>query len=358
MEGIHLVGEKMCEECDAFLGKEHRIGCSLSGKVTPEQATEKFTTLKHAEDEVPLIGLDPEAVEMLLRNLRIPVGGDFERLKALQGGLVTFLEAANEATGRTPLFNVGDSVLVDQGVPGEVTDRRWGEWPALPLPADVAQEKREGFLYAVKPPDGDQQHNVPEYNLMAAPAEEAEEAPSRPEDAFAEGKLVVRDDRMWPVSEKAQYSFTGSQINELLMQAAGAASGVFLRADEKLVMPAEEVAEAVRLWAIEMAGDVFGPAHRGAAPSIEDVRVALEKIVKTANVRLQRDPDPYAIEIDWPKDIVIAALNADDSGDSAVIDLEHALREVLLLRPHETELTIPQMARRIAPGDIDREGGA
>jgi uncharacterized protein (DUF697 family) len=71
-EGIGLVGREMCAECDAFLGKEHRIGCSKSGQVSTTEAVEKFTTVAHANAEEPMLGLDAEAVALIIEALPDP----------------------------------------------------------------------------------------------------------------------------------------------------------------------------------------------------------------------------------------------------------------------------------------------
>lgn len=95
--GIGLVGREMCDECDAFLGKPHREGCSKRpGIVQKGEAVEKFTSVDHADKEDPLIGLDTDTVELLLRNLNMAAGKDFERLKAVGEGFKAFLDAAQE----------------------------------------------------------------------------------------------------------------------------------------------------------------------------------------------------------------------------------------------------------------------
>jgi hypothetical protein len=96
---IALVGRDMCEECDGFLGKPHREGCSLKpGVVQPEQTVEKFTTVERAEQEDPLIGLDRQTVELLLRSMIPPevAEGDEAELRQLRAGLETFVAAAQE----------------------------------------------------------------------------------------------------------------------------------------------------------------------------------------------------------------------------------------------------------------------
>lgn len=54
---IGLVGRRMCDECEAFLGYEHKDTCSLGGQVESDQTTEKFTTVENSEEKP-----DPEAV--------------------------------------------------------------------------------------------------------------------------------------------------------------------------------------------------------------------------------------------------------------------------------------------------------
>jgi hypothetical protein len=62
-----------------------------------------------------------------------------------------------------PHFEIGQAVLVDQGLPGEITAVKRGTFPgALGLPP------LDTWIYAVKPKaGGSQQTDVPEYNLVA-----------------------------------------------------------------------------------------------------------------------------------------------------------------------------------------------
>ncbi len=104
MDGsIGLVGKLMCEECDAFLGKPHKDTCSKKGRLVENaDATEKFTTVDHAEREDPLIGIDVDTAELLLRSLIPPeVAGDddAEKLRSLREGLEQFVAASREAQG-------------------------------------------------------------------------------------------------------------------------------------------------------------------------------------------------------------------------------------------------------------------
>lgn len=95
MDSIDLVGRQMCEECEAFLGKAHREGCSKHGRlVEMADATEKFTTVERADAEEPLLGLNADTVELLVRNLNMPAGEDFDRLAAISDGLKKFLARA------------------------------------------------------------------------------------------------------------------------------------------------------------------------------------------------------------------------------------------------------------------------
>lgn len=100
MEGasIDLVGRQMCEECDAFLGKAHREGCSKHGcLVEMADATEKFTTVERADAEEPLIGLNADTVELLVRNLHMPAGEDYDQLMQISEGLKKFIAQARES---------------------------------------------------------------------------------------------------------------------------------------------------------------------------------------------------------------------------------------------------------------------
>lgn len=101
--GINLVGKMMCEECDAFLGKAHRGTCSKAGRLVENaDATEKFTTVERADLEEPLLGLDRETCELILRSLIPPevAEGDAEKLRGLRSGLEQFVAAALEAEGK------------------------------------------------------------------------------------------------------------------------------------------------------------------------------------------------------------------------------------------------------------------
>lgn len=80
------------------------------------------------------------------------------------------------------------------------------------------------------------------------------------------GAVVVLDGRAWPLLEGETYAFTGAQLAELLLQAAGAASGVFLQEDPQKAMPSEQVTLAVHAWAVETTPE-WGKAHDRAAGS-------------------------------------------------------------------------------------------
>jgi hypothetical protein len=92
-DNINLVGREMCEECDAFLGKAHKDTCSKKGRlVEMGDATEKFTTVEHAEAEEPMLGLDPKTVELLLNHITThDTDPDFQDVVALVEGMKTFL---------------------------------------------------------------------------------------------------------------------------------------------------------------------------------------------------------------------------------------------------------------------------
>lgn len=104
MDGsINLVGQQMCEECDAFLGKPHKEGCSKHGRLVENaDATEKFTTVEHADREEPLLGIDPEGAEMLVKwlgEMDLEDPAEAERCRKMRGGLETFVAAAREVQG-------------------------------------------------------------------------------------------------------------------------------------------------------------------------------------------------------------------------------------------------------------------
>jgi hypothetical protein len=62
-----------------------------------------------------------------------------------------------------PHFEVGRAALVDQGLPGEITAVERGTVPGV-----LALPPLDTWLYTVKPEaGGDQQTDVPEYNLVA-----------------------------------------------------------------------------------------------------------------------------------------------------------------------------------------------
>jgi hypothetical protein len=101
MDSIALVGEMMCEECDAFLGKAHRDTCSKAGRVVEmADATEKFTTLEQSQAENPLLGLDRATVEIILRALPPQseiTEDDREKMGELRVGLAKFVTGCEEA---------------------------------------------------------------------------------------------------------------------------------------------------------------------------------------------------------------------------------------------------------------------
>jgi len=102
-DSINLVGRMMCEECDAFLGKAHKDTCSKKGRLVENaDATEKFTTVEHADREEPLLGIDPEGAEMLVKwlgELDLDDPDEIEKCQAMIGGLSTFAAAAREIQG-------------------------------------------------------------------------------------------------------------------------------------------------------------------------------------------------------------------------------------------------------------------
>lgn len=67
------------------------------------------------------------------------------------------------SNAETPHFEIGQAVLVDEGLPGEITAVRRGTVPGV-----LGLPPLETWLYAVKPETGgDDQLDVPEYNLVA-----------------------------------------------------------------------------------------------------------------------------------------------------------------------------------------------
>lgn len=72
-----------------------------------------------------------------------------------------------------PPFEIGQAVLVDQGLPGRVTAAERGSVPGV-----MGEPPEDTWLYTVKSEDGsDDQTNVPEYNLVAQPAEASQGKP-------------------------------------------------------------------------------------------------------------------------------------------------------------------------------------
>lgn len=66
------------------------------------------------------------------------------------------------ATEQPPHFEIGQAVLVDQGLPGKITAVERGSIPGV-----MGEPPEDTWLYTVKPEDGSgQQTDVPEYNLM------------------------------------------------------------------------------------------------------------------------------------------------------------------------------------------------
>jgi hypothetical protein len=99
-DSINLVGRRMCEECDAFLGHAHKDTCSKRGRVVENaDATEKFTSIEHAEREEPLIGIDRQGAELLVKwlgELDLDDPAEVEKVQAMIDGLTTFIAAARE----------------------------------------------------------------------------------------------------------------------------------------------------------------------------------------------------------------------------------------------------------------------
>ena len=72
-----------------------------------------------------------------------------------------------------PRFEIGQAVLVDQGLPGEITAVEWGTVPGF---MDLIPPK-DTWLYTVRPEaGGDPQIDVPEYNLVSQAAWAKDEA--------------------------------------------------------------------------------------------------------------------------------------------------------------------------------------
>jgi hypothetical protein len=67
----------------------------------------------------------------------------------------------------SPHFEIGQKVLVDEGLPGEITAVERGTVPGV-----LGLRPLDTWLYRVKPEAGsDPQTDVPEYNLVAQTAE-------------------------------------------------------------------------------------------------------------------------------------------------------------------------------------------
>ena len=61
-----------------------------------------------------------------------------------------------------PQFKIGQAVLVDQGLSGEITAMKRGSIPGI-----LGLPPLDTWLYAVKPEDGSNlQTDIPEYNLV------------------------------------------------------------------------------------------------------------------------------------------------------------------------------------------------
>jgi hypothetical protein len=61
-----------------------------------------------------------------------------------------------------PQFKIGQAVLVDQGLPGEITAMKRGSAPGI-----LGLRPLDTWLYVVEPEDGsDMQADIPEYNLL------------------------------------------------------------------------------------------------------------------------------------------------------------------------------------------------
>jgi hypothetical protein len=65
-----------------------------------------------------------------------------------------------------PHFAIGQAILVDQGLPGEITSVERGSVPGV-----MGGPPQDTWPYTVKPENSsDQQTNVPEYNVVAQAA--------------------------------------------------------------------------------------------------------------------------------------------------------------------------------------------
>lgn len=103
MDAISLTPQMMCDECDAFLGKPHKEGCSKHGRLVENaDAVEKMASVEEVERQNPMVGIDRDTAELLLRSLippEVAEGEDAEKLKSLREGLETFVAAAKEVEG-------------------------------------------------------------------------------------------------------------------------------------------------------------------------------------------------------------------------------------------------------------------
>jgi hypothetical protein len=70
---------------------------------------------------------------------------------------------------KPPRFEIGQAVLVDQGLPGETTTIRRGT-----VPGTLGIPPLDTWLYTVKPEEGGRdQTDIPEYNVVTRRALEA-----------------------------------------------------------------------------------------------------------------------------------------------------------------------------------------
>jgi len=101
MEGtIDLIARSVCDECDAFLGKAHKDGCSKGDRAVIEaDTTEKLTTVNRAEAEEPMLGIDADTALLIARYLERGTqhrarftGDEHDKINKLAKGLREFGE--------------------------------------------------------------------------------------------------------------------------------------------------------------------------------------------------------------------------------------------------------------------------
>lgn len=204
---VAITPRRVCAVCEAFLGYEHKDTCSASGVVQYGDTTEKWTTVRDSDEHPHIAGTSPydEKVDSMSFAITLVKGdGDRRSIQAeydAENKLVQFVKWGEEVFGTLePVEPEEWRQIVRRLHLGSVIDGATVDTDLRTVAVNALYEAREADK--------------------------------------------VMDEAAAIVAEKVLAAYE-PKIREIAGQAAGAASGVFLRLHPDEVMPSEEVSEAV-----------------------------------------------------------------------------------------------------------------